>query len=201
MFNLITQEKLNELMRSAPEELRYANPITAFDVETPNVRADRLCSIGLTLVEQEKITDSFEYLVYPDTYFDDLCVGVHGITPERVEEEPEFPAIWDRIRPFFEDRLILAHNACFDLNVLKRLFQHYGIEQAPVRYADTVQISRAVYGKLMPNHKLGTLCRELGIDLDAHHAGSDSYGCAALYLRMLAREGDLKRFEKVFRFD
>ncbi len=197
-LHLLTKEKLESLVASGPPELAYKEGITAFDFETPNREADRACSIGVTLIDSERVSESFEILIDPETYFDTLCVGIHGITPARVKGAPTFPEVWDRIRSLFTDRLVIAHNAGFDLRVLKKLLLHYGLDCPPVRYADTLQISRAVYGKRIPNHRLGTLCGKLGIELDAHHAGSDSLGCAEIYLKMLARAGDLSRFEKVY---
>lgn len=200
-FNMLTQEKIESLLRNAPEHLKYKERITALDFETPNRYSDRACSIGLTVIEREKITESVEFLINPEEDFDWQCIRVHGINPEDVEDAPTFDVLWPEIEDYFTADLVIAHNAPFDLLVLKRLFKAYGIEHDPVMCADTVTISRNVYGSLMPNHKLGTLCRELGIELDAHHAGSDSYGCAALYLRMLARDGDLSRFERQYSFD
>ncbi len=198
-FNLLTKEKLDEMLASGPAELAYREKVTAFDFETPNRNADRACSIGVTLIEREKITDSFEILIDPETWFDSLCVSIHGITPEAVEGAPLFPEVWERIRSHFEDSLVIAHNAGFDLRVLKQLFIHYGISCPDLRYADTLRISRAVFQRDVPDHKLGTLCRCCGIDLDAHHAGSDSYGCAALYLLMQQKKGDLSMFERIYR--
>jgi DNA polymerase III epsilon subunit-like protein len=34
----------------------------------------------------------------------------------------------------------------------------------------------------LPNHRLNTLCEYYGIDLNHHHAGSDSQACAQLLL-------------------
>ena len=198
-FNMLTKEKLERLLAGAPKELAYKGKITAFDFETPNRNADRACSIGVTVIERERITGSFEYLMDPETYFDDICISVHGITPADVEGAPCFPEVWEKIRYHFETGLVIAHNAGFDLRVLRQLCIHYGIACPDLRYADTLAISRAVLGRTVPNHKLGTLCGCFGIELDAHHAGSDSYGCAALYLRMLEKAGDLDRFEKIYR--
>ena len=41
---------------------------------------------------------------------------------------------------------------------------------------------------------------ELGIPLDAHQAGSDSFGCAELYLRMQETAGNLDSFDRVYSF-
>ena len=37
----------------------------------------------------------------------------------------------------------------------------------------------------LPNHKLNTICDYLGVDLDHHHAGSDSRACAEILLHYL----------------
>lgn len=199
----LTEEKLKELLEGAPEHLKPVPPrrMVAFDVETPNSRGDRICSAGLTVIENNRVVRSMEIRVNPETEFDWRCIRVHGIRPCDVEDEPTFPEVWDGIRDIMEDSVILAHNALFDLGVLKKLLWHYDLGFHPVRYADTLRISRSVYGKLMPNHKLGTLCAELGIPLDAHQAGSDSYGCAELYLRMQEAAGSLASFDRTYTFD
>ena len=201
-MNYLTEEKLKELLAGAPEHLKPVPPrrMVAFDVETPNSRGDRICSAGLTVIENNRVVQTTEIRVNPETEFDWRCNKVHGIRPQDVEDEPAFPEVWDRIRDIMENSVILAHNATFDLGVLKRLLDHYELDFHPVRYADTLTISRAVYGKTMPNHKLGTLCAELGIPLDAHQAGSDSFGCAELYLRMQETAGSLTSFDRVYRF-
>ena len=199
----ITEEKLKELLAGAPEHLRPVPPrrMVAFDVETPNSRCDRICSAGLTVIENNRVVESTEIRINPETEFDWRCIKVHGIRPSDVKDEPAFPEVWDRIRGIMESSVILAHNAMFDLGVLRKLLDHYELEFHPVRYADTLRISRAVYGKLMPNHKLGTLCQELGIPLSAHQAGSDSFGCAELYLRMQEAAGSLTQFDRTYSFD
>ena len=201
-MNFLTEEKIKELLEGAPECLKPVPPrrMVAFDVETPNSRGDRICSAGLSVIENNRVISTTEIRVNPETYFDWQCIRVHGIRPEDVEDEPSFPEVWDTIREIMESSVILAHNASFDLGVLKKLLDHYELEFHPVTYADTLRISRTVYGKLMPNHKLGTLCAELGIPLDAHQAGSDSFGCAELYLRMQETAGSLTGFDRLYRF-
>jgi len=198
----ITKEKIDELLARAPEHLKPVTPrrMVAFDVETPNTVGNCICSAGLTVIENNRVTDTVEIRVNPESFFDWRCVRVHGITADEVADEPTFPEVWDTIRGIMEDSVILAHNATFDLGVLKKMLYRYGLDFHPVTYADTLTISRAVYGKSMPNHKLGTLCAELGIPLDAHKAGSDSFGCAELYLRMQEQAGELREFDRFYDF-
>lgn len=198
----LTEEKLKELIAGAPDHLKPVPPrrMVAFDVETPNSMGDRICSAGLTVIENNKVVESREIRIDPETFFDWRCIKVHGITESDVAGEPTFPEVWDEIRGMMENSVILAHNAPFDLGVLRKLLIHYGLEFHPITYADTLRISRSVYGRTMPNHKLGTLCAELGIPLNAHQAGSDSFGCAQLYLRMQETAGALTKFDRVYDF-
>ena len=46
-----------------------------FDVEAPNRENRRMSAIGLTIIEDGKVTDEFYSLVDPETYFDTLNVA------------------------------------------------------------------------------------------------------------------------------
>ena len=91
----ITEEKLKELLAGAPEHLRPVPPrrMVAFDVETPNSRGDRICSAGLTVIENNRVVESMEIRVNPETEFDWRCIKVHGIRPSDVEDEPVFSGL------------------------------------------------------------------------------------------------------------
>ena len=47
-------------------EEKYA----VIDVETPNGKNDKVCSIGITIIEHDKIKDTYYYLVNPECYFE-----------------------------------------------------------------------------------------------------------------------------------
>lgn len=44
----------------------------AFDVETPNSFNDRMSAIGITVIEDNNIVDTFYSLVNPEAKFDDF---------------------------------------------------------------------------------------------------------------------------------
>ena len=154
----------------------------AFDVETPNARNHRMSAIGVNVVEDGLVTESFGTLVNPETHFDPFNIALTGITPELVRTAPSFPQLWDQIGPILLSGVLVAHNATFDLCVLSRCLQHYEIDSPQfVPFVCTVQMGRKCHPE-MPNHKLDTLCRNLGIPLDHHRADSDSRACAELLL-------------------
>ena len=165
----------------------------AFDVETPNRRCDRMSAIGITVIEDGIITQTFDSLINPETFFDDFNTKLTGISEETVRNAPTFPVIWEQIEPLLSHGLLAAHNAVFDMSVLKKCLRAYGIEWKPyVRYLCTVQMGR----QLLPgmSHRLNVLCDYYGISLDHHQAGSDSLACAQLLLRYLDSGADIRRF-------
>lgn len=165
--------------------------IVAFDVETPNRENRRMSAIGITVIEDGEITDSFYSLVDPETDFDYFNTLLTGISEDTVRGAPTFPEIWERIEPILSHGLLAAHNAVFDLGVLRKCLRDYGIEWKPyVRYVCTVQMGRRILPGV--SHKLDDLCARYGIELDHHHAGSDSRACAEILLRYLRSGAELR---------
>ena len=91
-----------------------------------------------------------------------------------------------------EGRVLVAHNAAFDLGVLSKCLGAYCIDWTDrVPYACTCTMGRACYPEL-ENHRLNTMCDKLA--LDHHNAGSDSRACAGLLLDYLRRGLPLERY-------
>lgn len=174
--------------------------IVVFDVETPNFSNDRICAIGISVIENEEIVSSYHYLVNPECGFDQRNIHIHGITPWDVIKAPAFPEIWETIGPLFRSNLVAAHNAMFDLAVLRKTLQAYGIQEETIRYVDTLAMARAMI-KETRNHQLPTLCAWFDIPLDHHNAGSDSAACAEILCRMLGSGANLDYYIKSFSLD
>ncbi|MHB1153516.1 MAG: 3'-5' exonuclease [Eubacteriales bacterium] len=171
------------------------NRIIAFDVETPNRRNDRICSIGLTIIENGEVVDSFYYLVNPECEFDPLNIDIHGIHPGDVASAPTFDKVWNEIGSLFRENLVAAHNATFDLCVLKKVLSHYHYDETIINYICTVDLSRANNHKVF-NHKLSTLCDYFGIHHDHHNAVSDSNACACILCNYINTGIDLNQYTK-----
>ena len=99
----------------------------AFDVETPNRFNSRMSAIGIAVVEDGRIVDSFYSLVDPEQPFDWFNTQLTGIDSETVLGAPTFWELWPRIEPILSSGVLVAHNAPFDLGVLKKCLQSYGI--------------------------------------------------------------------------
>lgn len=150
--------------------------ITVIDFETAVVPYP--CQIGITTIVNGEITDSFmRYIKPPKNEYNPYCVEVHGITPEMTINCPEFPEVWDEIKPYFNDCIIAAHNAPFDINVLTSTLDYYGIDFGceQIQVIDTCM--------LVGKKSLEEACKEYGVSLTNHHnAFFDSLSCAMLLL-------------------
>ena len=170
----------------------------AFDVETPNYANDRMSAIGVAVIENGEIADEFYTLVNPEARFDRFNIELTGITPELAADAPAFPELWTELGPLMDSGLLVAHNAPFDMSVLAKCLRDYGIRWRPcVEYACTCQMGRRLLPQL-PNHKLNTLCEYLEIDLDHHHAGSDSRACGDILLHYLRSGAEVERFVRSY---
>lgn len=81
-----------------------------FDVETPNRYNNRMSAIGITVVENGEITDSFFSYVNPETFFDYFNTELTGIDEYTVEDAPDFAALWEEIEPLMSSGVLVAHN-------------------------------------------------------------------------------------------
>ena len=98
----------------------------AIDFETANSERSSACEIGLAIVEDFKIVDKISYLIKPmDNYFDYYNTVIHGIDEDMVKNEPEFDKIYEKIRPILDSYPIIAHNASFDISVLRHTLDLY----------------------------------------------------------------------------
>lgn len=170
----------------------------AFDVETPNAANDRMSAIGITVIDAGSVIHEFYSLVDPETHFDRFNIALTGISPRSVAGQPTFPALWQHICPIMEDGVLVAHNAPFDLSVLSKCLRAYGIDWQPtVSYVCTCQMSRKLLPQLC-NHRLNTLCDYLELQLEHHHAGSDSRACGEILLHHLRSGADITPFLRTY---
>ena len=156
----------------------------AFDVETPNKENTRMSAIGITVIEDGRVVDSFFSYVNPEQPFDSFNVELTGINEDTVADAPTFPELWNKIQPLMKSGMLVAHNAKFDLGVLKECLHAYGIEWQPKAQAIcTVLIGRDILPDI--SHRLNSMCEYYGICLDHHQADSDSHACAEILLKYI----------------
>ena len=158
-----------------------------------------MSAIGIAVIDGGRITNEFFSYVNPETYFDYYNTVLTGINEKTVASAPAFPELWQKIEPLMNSGILAAHNAVFDLSVLKRCLQGYGIYwKNSAKYCCTVQMGKRIVPDI--SHKLDAMCDYYGIPLNHHQADSDARACAEILLRYMASGADEKNFIRTYTF-
>ena len=174
----------------------------AIDFETANNKLNSACALGIVAVKSMEIVDSKYFLICPPSeIFDSGNIAIHGITYDDVKESPKFPEVWEHVKTYFVENYIIAHNARFDMSVLKNSLLEYNLEIPDFKYFCSIPIST----KACSNQGIGRSLKErtqyFGIELENHHnALADAKACAHLVIETVKRckKKSFKSFIKVF---
>jgi DNA polymerase-3 subunit epsilon len=156
---------------------------TAIDFETAHAKFP--CEIGVCRVEDNIIRETHSWLIKPACfpYMNYWCYQTHGISSKMVQNEPTFDELWTELFPFLEDTLLIAHNASFDISVLRATLQYYNLAIPHSEYLCSVLLSRRAW-KGLPSYRLNDLCQLYDIHFYHHRAGADAEACARLVLKI-----------------
>ena len=159
----------------------------AIDFETANNERSSVCSVGIVIVRDGEIVDTFYSLIQPEpNYYNYWCSQVHGLCQQDTDDAPVFPKVWAQIEPLIEGLPLVAHNKPFDEGCLKAVFELYQMDYPGYRFRCTRQASRKHFGERLPNHQLHTVAAACGYDLkNHHHALADAEACARIAMAIL----------------
>ena len=161
----------------------------AIDFETANQQRTSVCSVGIVIVRDGEIADSFYSLIKPEPeYYSYWNTRVHGLTLEDTMNANVFPKVWAEIAPKIEGLPLVAHNAPFDEGCLKAVFQMYQMEYPDYEFHCTCRASRRKLRTLLPNHQLQTVAAYCGYDLTQHHNAPFDEGCLKAVFQMYQME-------------
>ncbi len=153
----------------------------AIDFETANGSRNSACSLGVVIVEQGRIKDRRYSLIDPKTTFQRYCTYIHGITERAVKGAPTFSDIYPVLFEMLNGKVIVAHNAPFDVAVLKASCDGRGLAMPAVDPFCSVEMSRVAWPEL-PHHRLNSLAEQFNLELKHHNAIGDATACAQLVL-------------------
>lgn len=164
----------------------------AIDFETASRDMDSACSIGIVAVKDLCVSEKFYSLIKPKTMlFEESNISVHGITPDMVETAPTMDELWPKVANFFSEHVpVVAHNAGFDMSVLKNLLN---LELPDFYYVDTMHMA----SPLVEGSKSLAHCAEcMEIPLENHHnALDDAWACAQIAIGAISADGCITLWE------
>lgn len=153
----------------------------AIDFETANCERSSVCSVGVVIVKNGEIVDSFYSLIKPEPeYYSYMCTRVHGLCRKDTECAPIFPEVWAQIEPLIKGLPLVAHNSGFDESCLRAVFRVYQMDYPDYDFFDTLRAARRAFPRLQ-NHQLHTVASQCGFDMENHHhALADAEACAII---------------------
>ena len=181
----LTDEDL--VVRSEEDDPRpLTTPIVVLDFETTGLdtRNDRIIEIGAVKLADGHVTEDLSVLVNPGRLLSPKITEITGITDQMLKDQPPITEALPQLLSFIGDCPIAAHNADFDYNILQSELRRQGI-QREWTVIDTLTFARKLYPD-MKSHRLGVLCKRLGVSLkNAHRAVHDATATAHCLHQML----------------
>jgi DNA polymerase-3 subunit epsilon len=164
----------------------------AIDFETAKYSRESACSIGLVKYQDGKEVDYYYSLIRPPVlYIRPDFTDIHGLTVEDVKDAPTFPEIWESsILPFIGESILAAHNAEFDMSVLRAVFKWYGISKPELRNFCTLTLARRTWPEL-ESHALTALAQHFSIIYKAHNALDDARTCGDIVFMAANKYGSV----------
>ncbi|MGH3690973.1 MAG: 3'-5' exonuclease [Microbacterium sp.] len=164
---------------------------TAIDFETANSSPASACSVGLVRVRDGEVVATTGWLIQPPPGHDEFQewnVRIHGIQPEDVLSAATWVDQFDRLCAFAGADVLVAHNAGFDLNVLRRASEATGQLCPPYRSLCSLQVARKTY--TLDSYRLPIAAAAAGFEEFSHHdALADARACAQIVIDAAARAG------------
>ncbi|MGQ7375933.1 bifunctional DnaQ family exonuclease/ATP-dependent helicase [Streptococcus suis] len=175
------------------KDTRTSNRYAVVDLEATGTGADaKIIQIGIVLVENGEIIDSYATDINPYELLDDHIINLTGITDQQLEQAPDFGQVAGTIYDMIGDAIFVAHNVKFDANLLAEALFFEGYELLTPR-VDTVELAQLFF-PTFDKYSLGNLAEHLDLGLDqAHTAISDALATARLFIKIQEKIKSLPR--------
>ncbi len=186
-FDLLARARIEAVAARRLSDLTYV----VFDTETTGLlpsQGDEIVQIAaVRLVNGRIVTgERFESLVNPGRPIPAAATAVHRVTEAMVAGAPRIDEVGRQFHAFAADAVLVAHNAPFDLEFLRRHEAEIG-QRFDHPVLDTVLLSAVLFGS-HETHSLDALAERLGVVIPAearHTAMGDTLATAEAFLRML----------------
>lgn len=158
----------------------------ALDFETANANRASVCAVGMARVQDGVITAEEGWLIQPPNNdgFNPINVRIHGITAQQVIGAPTWSESLERILDFVSDYPVVAHNAQFDMGIIRAACLESGRQWPDLKYFCSLGLSRSVLQ--LPSYRLPWVATALNLPSFNHHDATADARTAALVTVLIA---------------
>lgn len=165
-FDLMNTAETQEITDTPLSHLCFV----PFDTETTglSVENDAIVQLGAVRVLNGRIVEGevLDTYVNPGRAIPPASTRIHHVKDAHVADAPDIGAVGRAFHHFARDAVLVAHNAPFDIGLLRQSQAEMGVEwNHPV--LDTVLLSAVVFGTT-EEHSLDALCVRLSITIPDH---------------------------------
>jgi len=173
------------------KNMSFADEYVAFDLETTGLyRRDTIIEIGAVRMKQGQEIDRFQSFVDPGCRLHPRTVELTGITDEMVKGAPTIEEVLPQFLEFVGDSVLVAHNAEFDMNFVRRACEKLGLPWDKTS-VDTLVISQNILTHL-GRYKLDIVAKEFDLaDFNHHRAGDDALVCGRIAGRLFEKLAEM----------
>ena len=159
------------------------------DTETTGLdhkQGHRIIEVAAIELNGRKVSErTFHRYLNPERDIDEGAAAVHGLTLDRLQDEPKFAEIAPALLEFIGDAELIIHNAPFDMGFLNAELARLGMPPLENKVIDTLKVAKELHpGK---KNNLNALCDRYFIDNShrtLHGALLDTELLAEVYLGM-----------------
>lgn len=164
---------------------------TAIDFETANSYRGSPCSVGLVKIRDGQVVEEAHWLMRPPDafdHFDRFNTRLHGISGETVASSPTWNEILPRLISFIGGDVVVAHNAGFDIGVIRYACIADAIHWPTLDFFCSLALSRSLFS--LPSYRLPFVAAQTGVVLNHHHnAHDDALASAQITLAIARKHG------------
>src|SRR3954451_823974 len=161
----------------------------AVDTETNGYGGDlcEMTEVGAVLVGGGELHEIYDSLVRIERPLSRGIQRFTGITQGMVDGAPPPDEVLGELADLLEGRVMVAHNARFDVGVLRQAFERAGIDWPKPPVICTVALARR-FAPLVRKRGLASLAGSLGIEVDeVHRALPDALTCARVFCALFPK--------------
>ena len=160
--------------------MSFEEEYVAFDLETTGLyRHDTIIEIGAVRMRQGQEVERFQTFVDPKCKLHPKTIEITNITDDMLKGAPSIEEVLPKFREFVGDSVLVAHNADFDANFIRRACDDLGISWE-MTYVDTLTISQCLLPDL-GRFRLDLVAKKFDLgNFNHHRAGDDALVCGKI---------------------
>lgn len=176
-----------------------------FDFETTGTspKLDRVIEIGIVKISNAKIIDTFQSFINPGRPIPYYITLITGITNSDVHNAPYFEDLYEKIKEFVGDSILVAHHLNFDYSFLKNECEKSNLKMFDNYAICTLKLAKRLFPEL-PSKSLSNLTKLFRIrHRNVHRGLGDAMATAKILLKMfpyLRNEHNTDTVEDIINF-